>query len=163
MKLQIRSNVFESNSSSMHSFTYCNTNMTNNNLVVDQYDNCVHTDLGEFGWEVRTYYDTAAKLAYILVAAASLTENSMWYYSKNEFEKTLQSFKETDEYQRIEEAVKLRMNCDGIVINDRSEGYIDHQSLEYSSFDEWLSDTGADSVDEFIFGSIIIHTDNDNH
>ncbi len=159
MKRQIRSSVFETNSSSTHSFTYGGAY---NNLVVDDFDNCVHTSLGEFGWEVHSYFDSEAKLSYILLAAAHFTNHSFWWH-KNTFEEELTSFKETEEYQRIEEAVKNVMNCDGIVIEDYAEGYIDHQSLEYDSFDEWLDDTYADSVEDFIFGGVVLHTDNDNY
>ena len=56
------------------------------------------------------------------------------------------------------------MNCDGIIIDSESEGYIDHQSIEdYRTFKEWLDSTGAESIEDFIFGNIILHTDNDNY
>lgn len=158
MNRKVRRNVFETNSSSTHSFSY---GKSYNDLIVDDFDNCVHTNLGEFGWEVETYFDSTTKLAYILLAAASITGHSFWYYDN--FEEELESFKNTKEYQEIEEVVKRNMNCDGIVIEDESEGYIDHQSIEYHSFNEWLEDTGADSIEDFIFGSIVLHTDNDNY
>ena len=158
MNRKVRRSVFETNSSSTHSFTYGGAY---NNLEVDEFDNCVHTYLSKFGWEVHDYFDSKAKLDYILLAAANFTDHSFWYYDS--FEEELASFKETEEFQRIEEAVKSVMNCDGIVIEDRAEGYIDHQSLEYSSFYEWLDDTYADSVEDFIFGGVVLHTDNDNH
>ena len=160
MKRQIRRSVFETNSSSTHSFTYGNTH---NNLVVNDEDNCVHTDLGEFGWEIETYYDSASKLAYILLAAASFTSHSFWYFGDTSFDEMLESFKKTEEYKRIEDAVKSYMNCNGIVIDENSEGYIGHQSLEYDTLDNWLDDTGARSVEDFIFGNVILHTDNDNY
>lgn len=159
MNRKVRRSVFETNSSSTHSFTYGGAY---NNLVVDDFDNCVHTSLDEFGWEIRTYYDSAKKLDYILLAAANFTDHDFWYNSEN-LEEEIASFRETEEFQRIEEAVKNVMNCDGIYIEDYANGYIDHQSLGYSSFDEWLDDTGADSVEDFIFGNVILHTDNDNH
>lgn len=160
MNRKIRRSVFETNSSSTHSFTYGNTN---NNLVANDEDGCVHTDLGEFGWEVETYYDSATKLAYILLAAANFTGHSFWYFGDKGFDNMLESFKETEEYKRIEDAVRSHMECAGIVIDDKSEGYIDHQSLEQGSFDSWLYDTGASSVEDFIFGNVVLHTDNDNY
>lgn len=159
MNRKVRRSVFETNSSSTHSFTYGGAY---NNLVVDDFDNCVHTYLNEFGWEVCSYFDSKAKLDYILLAAANFTDHDFWCCSREELEKEIASFKKTEEYKRIEEAVKNVMHCDGIVIEDGAEGYIDHQSLEYSSFDEWLDDTYADSVEDFIFGGIVLHTDNDN-
>ena len=158
MNRKIRRSVFETNSSSTHSFTYGGAY---NNLVVDDFDNCVHTSLDEFGWEVRTYYDSAKKLDYILLAAANFTDHDFWCNREN-LKEEIASFRETEEFQRIEEAVKDVMNCDGIVIEDYADGYIDHQSLEYDSFDEWLDDTYADSIEDFIFGGVVLHTDNDN-
>jgi hypothetical protein len=158
VKRQIRRNVFETNSSSTHSFSHGGAF---NNIIVED-DGFVHTNLGEFGWEIRNYYDSEAKLAYILLVAASFTDHSFWYF-ENGFNEELKSFKCTDLYKDIEDVVKDHMNCDGIEINKNSEGYIDHQSLEYDSFNEWLYDTGASSIEDFIFGDIVLHTDNDNH
>lgn len=159
MKRQVRNSVFETNSSSTHSFTY---GKTYNDLVVEE-DGYVHTDLGEFGWEIEDYYESSSKLAYILLAATSFTGHTFWWASNDDFSERLESFKKTQEYMEIEDAVKTRMSCEGIIIDENSEGYIDHQSLEYDSFDSWLADTGASSIEDFIFGDIVLHTDNDNH
>ena len=161
MRRQTRRNVFETNSSSCHSFTIEN-GRTVNNLVVED-DGYVHTELGEFGWEIEDYYDSATKLAYILLVAAHFVKCNFWSFYSKDFDKTLISFKETDLYKEIEEVVKLEMNCKGIIIDKDSEGYIDHQSLEQDSFEEWMKEAKASSIREFIFGNIILHTDNDNH
>lgn len=160
MKRQIRRGVFETNSSSCHSFSYSGVGY--NNLIVDETDNCVHTSLDEFGWEVRTYYNSATKLDYILLVAAHFTGHDFWCNREN-FEEEMTSFRETEEFMRIEETVKNVMHCNGIIIEEYADGYIDHQSLEYHSFSEWLDDTCADSVEDFIFGGVVLHTDNDNH
>jgi hypothetical protein len=157
---QIRRNVFETNSSSTHSFSHCGG--TYNDLSVD-YDGYVHTQLGEFGWEIEDYFDSASKLAYILLVAAYFSDHSFWYFDQS-WEDEWESFKETDEFKDIEDTVKSRMNCEGIIIDEKCEGYIDHQSLEdYHSLADWLSWTGADSIEDFIFGGVVLHTDNDNH
>ena len=157
MKKIIRKNVFESNSSSTHSFTY---GSTFNDLTVED-DNFVHTTLGEFGWEIADYYDSSTKLAYILLVAAEFTNHNFWYTHNIQAE--FESFKDTDLFKDIELAVKQYVDCDGIIIDDDSEGYIDHQSLGYNTFADWLESTGASSIEVFIFGDIVLHTDNDNH
>lgn len=157
MKKIIRQRVFESNSSSTHSFTY---GSTFNDLIVAD-DNFVHTKLGEFGWEIEDYYDSSTKLAYILLVATDFTNHSFWY--TDDIQTEFESFKETDLFKEIEAVVKECMDCDGIVFDDDSEGYIDHQSLGYNTFEDWLENTGASSIEDFIFGDIVLHTDNDNH
>ena len=156
---QIRRNVFETNSSSTHSFSLCTG--TYNDLSVD-YDGYVHTKLGEFGWEIEDYFDSTSKLAYILLVAAYFSGHSFWYFD-NSWEDEWESFKETSEFKDIEDVVKSHMSCEGIIIDEKSEGYIDHQSLEYNSFEDWLSWTEADSIEDFIFGDVVLHTDNDNY
>ena len=158
MKRIIRNAVFESNSSSTHSFTY---GSTYNDLIVDEYDNCVHTNIGEFGWEVVDYCNSKAKLDYIILVAAHFCNSDFWYC--DDVNEEIKYLKESEHYKKIEEVVKDVMNCDGIVIEDNANGYIDHQSLGYNSFEDWLEDTCANSVEEFIFGNIELHTDNDNH
>lgn len=159
MKRQIRKGVFETNSSSTHSFTVGNTF---NNLLVNDYDNCVHTELGEFGWEIEDYFDSASKLAYILLVAGYFNDFYFDCYS-NSLNENIEKLYNTEEFRRIEDAVKNHIDCEGIVINDDSHGYIDHQSIEYESFGDWLYDTGASDIEDFIFGNIVLHTDNDNH
>ena len=160
MNRKIRYGVFETNSSSCHSFSY---GKTFNNIYVSDVDNCVHTELGEFGWEIDVHRESATKLAYILLAAASFTGHSFWYFGDKDFNEMVESFKETEEYKRIEDAVKVYTNCAGIVIENGIEGYIDHQSLGHNSFDDWLNSTGAKNIEDFIFGNIVLRTDNDNY
>ena len=159
MKVQIRNGCFETNSSSTHSFSIGNTV---DDLRVSK-DGYVHTNLGEFGWEIVNYPLASSKLDYIILVIAYLNDCDFWWSSAN-FNGNYEKLKETEEYQEVENLIKERLNCEGIIIDDDSKGYIDHQSIEcYSSFDEWLNDTGADSIEDFIFGDIILHTDNDNH
>lgn len=49
MKRQVRRNVFETNSSSMHSLSIAKEGVTEY-LHVDEYTNKVITEFGEFGW-----------------------------------------------------------------------------------------------------------------
>lgn len=158
MRRQIRRNIFETNSSSTHSFTYGNTY---NDLVVEE-DGYVHTPLGEYGWQVQNYANAEDKLAYIILVAAAFNGVSFWY-GRDSFDEKMEKLRDCEEYQNIENAVMRHMDCNGIEIEEYAEGYIDHQSIEYSSFDSWLDGTGASDIEDFIFGNIVLHTDNDNH
>lgn len=165
MNRKIRGNVFETNSSSMHSFTINSGTKTINNLEIDEFDGYIHTELDEFGWEICNYYDAAAKLAYILLIAASTTAYriSFWMHH-SEVRENIANFMETDEFKKIEDAVKEEFpECNGIMIEEHSYGYIDHQSLGFHSLDDFLKYVGVDTVHEFIFGDVILRTDNDNH
>lgn len=161
MKKIIRRNTFETNSSSTHSFTISH-NCTINDLYVDKIDDCVHTSLGEFGWEIKDYFSSSAKLDYILLVATNY-EDCYLYSWDEEQAQNLAKFQESSLFKEIEAVVKEYMDCDGIVLEKYSQGYIDHQSLEYDTFEDWLYNTGASSIEDFIFGDIVLHTDNDNY
>lgn len=165
MNRQIRKSVFETNSSSMHSLTVTKTD-TWDTLHVNEFENKVITEFGEFGWEVCDYYDAETKLSYIVTM---LVETNYDCYS-------LEELYETDDFKLINDAVADYCNCDGILINSRLEqecwngkyyeysdhdGYIDHQSV--IGITELLYEYGC-TMTEFIFNrGVVLHTDNDNH
>ena len=154
-----RLNVFETNSSSSHSFAVGGGYNDLESLL--DYDDCVQIELEGFGWERCTYTAASSKLAYLILAALSITSQGSWFSGRDP---EVAAFMEKDLFKEIEEVVKLNVEgCRGIVIDENSEGYIDHQSVEYSTFEDWLADTGADSIKDFIFGDHKIITDNDNH
>ncbi len=171
MKKQIRRNVFETNSSSIHSLTIRSGNTNSSDLHVDT-DNRVEVDFGEFGWEECNYSDQYTKLQYILTMCAC-TEGQKCI--------TPDEFFDTEGFKAISDTVANHCNCDGIKIREDSlrtshwdysnedyldfDGYIDHQSCEdYSSVADFLEQNNISSVEDFIFNDgIIIHTDNDNH
>ena len=168
MKRQIRRNVFESNSSSMHSLSI-SVNDVWDTLEVDEFENKVVTEFGEFGWEICNYRDAATKLSYIVTM---LVETHSDCCSMEELE-------ETEDFQWINSTVAEYCNCDGIVINNNityggeyewngkiwkysdHDGYIDHQSV--MKIKELLDEYGC-TMEEFIFNTgVVLHTDNDNH
>lgn len=176
MKKQIRNGVFETNSSSTHSVSISNEN--SNYCSEDclesyiDWDNKVHVEFGEFGWEIRHYYSPYNKLQYIVTM---LVETEGRYIS------TVDKLFETDGFKIINDAVADYCNCDGIWIDTEMkmdsyewggkietyishDGYIDHQSCEgYNSVQDFLDDYGVD-ITKFIFDeSVCVITDNDNH
>ena len=171
MKRQIRRNVFETNSSSMHSLTIDNKALTNSILHVNE-DNKIPVELGEFGWGIENHYDQATKLSYLVVMA---------------LEKELRDVKaeddlyQTEGFKAINDAIAEYCKCDGIVVENfgfelhsyesegatkyysQHNGYIDHQSCgDYASLQDYLDDQGL-SILEFVFGEdITLHISNDN-
>ena len=142
MKRQIRRNVFETNSSSMHSLTVTpNGNM--DNLIVDEYENKVITEFGEFGWGYDSYCDAATKLSYLMTMIIELNRDCS----------SLEDFYELADFKRVSKVVSSHCHCDG---------YVDHQSV--CSIDSLLSDYGECTIEEFIFDTgVVLTIDNDNH
>ena len=160
---KIRRNVFETNSSSTHSITFSSRkNETEPNHLPIDSDGYIHMSLGEFGWEVASYSDQYNKLAYLLTMCAELNGIDFWCINDSEFENSLEEFYDCDEFQLISSVIAEYAKCEGIKL-DRCEGYIDHQSHEdYCSIPDFLTQNDTDIID-FVYGNIIVNTDNDNH
>lgn len=147
MKKQVRRNVFETNSSSMHSLSISRQGITEHpymplmgNKVI------VYTD--EFSWGYDEYNDPEMKLSYLITML----------YCLNGFD--VRAVYETEEFQKINEIVSKRCGCEGIFISDKFEGYVDHQSLD--DIDEMMKEYGC-TIEEFIFDEgITLIIDNDN-
>lgn len=173
MKRKIRYGMWETNSSSCHSVCISKHKLMNFAMPTpDPSDNFLHVTFGEFGWEVHEYNDPLTKLKYALTMVA-MVENP-----KNEDE-----FYETEGFKAIDEVVKNKLNCNGVVVEDdfaiqrwestrtgkyyeelEIDGYIDHQSCEdYNSLQDFLNDYDV-TLEDFIFNSdVILKTDNDNY
>lgn len=173
----IRSNVFETNSSSTHSVSishnvaslYGSDCLSN---YIEFYDNKVHVRFGEFGWEIESYVLPYDKLQYIVTMLVETEGNNIT---------KVDDLWETEGFKLINDAVADYCNCDGIWIDENMkldsyiwdgkehyyishEGYIDHQSYEdYKSVQDFLDDYGV-NITDFIFNTgVVVHTDNDNH
>ena len=178
----VRSNTFETNSSSVHAV--CVGPDVAGNKVIDHYagyeGKTFEITLCEFGWdgECSTVNE---KIAYLLLyiwhsldfkfrndkEMLKRLDNAFIWYPNNEREyvEALALVESTEEYARIERIVKEKTGCDKMII--RGTGYIDHQSTEtWNTLDEWLDAHGIDTDEKlatFIFGESYIEIDNDNH
>ena len=157
---QIRRNTFETNSSSCHSITFCGQGLEQNYMPIDE-DGYIHAYFSEFGWEVDDYYDQKSKLSYLLTMAAHLNGCYPYHYKREDQEEMIKKFIETNDFKRISDEIADHANCRGIIL-DYSEGYIDHASADYSSLDDFLEWNDTNIID-FVFGGVIVHTDNDNY
>lgn len=166
MRRQVRRNVFETNSSSMHSLSIAKKGVTEY-LHVDEYTNKVITEFGEFGWGYEEYNDPETKLSYLVTM---LVETHSDCYS-------LEELYNTEDFKKINDIVAARCECDGVEINEKitqmvsfdgkkydwnsHEGYIDHQSVE--AIDTLLERYNC-TIEEFIFDKgITLVIDNDNY
>ena len=147
MKRQVRRNVFETNSSSMHSLSIAKRGVTEY-LHVDECTNKVVTEFGEFGWGYDEYNDPETKLSYLVTMIGE---------SRNCY--SIEEVYETNDFKKINDVVSARCECDGIEIKN-VDGYIDHQSID--TIDNLLKEYNC-TIEEFIFDKgITLVIDNDN-
>ena len=158
---QIRRGVFETNSSSCHSITFCGRGELEPNCMPIDKNGYIHAHFSEFGWEVDDYYDQQSKLSYLLTMAAHLNGCYPYCYKRVEQEEMIEKFIETDDFKRISDEIADYADCRGVIL-DYSEGYIDHQSVDNDSLDEFLAWNNTNILD-FVFGGVVVHTDNDNY
>ena len=158
--LQIRRGVFESNSSSCHSITFSRKGLEENEMLIKD-DGYIHTVFGEFGWEIEDYCYQGDKLSYLLTMTAHLNDCYPYCWKREDQKEMIKKFIETDDFKRISDEIASYADCNGIVL-DYSEGYIDHQSIDNDTLDEFLECNNTNIID-FVFGNVIVHTDNDNH
>jgi hypothetical protein len=157
---QIRRNVFETNSSSTHSISIRKDYPLENSWLFVDDDGYIHAEFGEFGWEIESYTGQIDKLSYLLTMTTYFNDCDIWYADAERVE-NIERFMQTDDFKQISDAVAEYTGCKGIVIDD-SSGYIDHQSVYCSTLDEFLN-YNSTSILEFIFGGVVVHTDNDNY
>lgn len=163
MKRIVRKGVFESNSSSCHSLQIVTGNFEEQNLIVDDFENKVIVQFGEFGWGFYKYDDPLTKLSYLLTMLIECNSDC----------KSLESFYELEEFEKLNSMIACHCNCDGIKIDSKisackwderyndHDGYIDHQSM-FSSVNDFLEYYSV-SAEEFIFNpaiELIIADDN---
>lgn len=180
---QIRKNVFETNSSSVHSLSIC----YKDNYDYTQLDNYIEEDYGHngygkylklnfeafgWGWESELDENSAiAKLEYILTAIVCFQGYNINWSSREDKEEAIKEVIESDDFQKFEDDVKYALsNHDihiiGIEISPDEDGYVDHQSLDYYVYDGMYYIFARDGItlEDYIFNkgySLII--DNDNH
>lgn len=155
----IRTAVFETNSSSMHSLAICGKDEISRPGQLRGY-------FGEYGWGYETLDTCDERLSYVLTALAQLSKANEYKLGMQEACQRLETF---EYFQWLNEMVK---DYTGNVIDMDYEngGWIDHQSFE-GNFPDPLADFySTEKTDfqtkmrDFIFNdkyTVII--DNDNH
>ena len=139
---QVRSSVFETNSSSVHAIAFSMGGMEESNLPMTR-DGKVKVRYGKFGREEAEYNDQETKLSYLI---------TLCYYIANGDE-----VEGEYHFREIEDAVMEYIpNCTGIKIVGGEPG-LDHQSYpEYGI--EIINIWDHDAVQNYIFNPNIYLT-----
>lgn len=138
MKRQIRKEVFETNSSSVHSIVVSSVGLEESKLTVNQ-DNEIVVELGEFGCS-GIYSSQDDKLSYLITC--------LYYLS---YSNTITGIYDMYEFKLIRDAVCEYSGAKNIVISPYLDPYIDHQSIPYSSDDLIVNVYYKDSIINFVF------------
>ena len=136
MRVKIRRGVFETNSSSSHSFTISKTGKYKNTLI-QRNVNAITLSTGEFGWDEETFTDCETKASYLATAVETYFPQYRTY---------------------LVDVIKEVTGTEAVIIE--GDGYIDHQSEEVAR--DILND--KEKIKDFIFNpksKLVI--DNDNH
>lgn len=136
--INVRTNIFETNSSSVHAM-----------IITDKKvkpDAVVHFNIGEFGWEKETYYTTDEKATYFYTAACCCHGSTVKQLIKN----LLEPYGVQCEFG---EAIFNEYGLDN--------GYIDHDYEAVDFVDALLAD--ADMLIRYLFSEdSFVVTSNDN-
>lgn len=147
MRLQIRTKVFETNSSSVHSLTFDPSGLELNKMSMDK-DGYILASFGEFGKNTETYSSQADKLSYLLTCL---------YYSCAHFD--AEEVVNTYGFSLIERALQKYTGCNGIRIIGDIEPYIDHQSIPENGDVDLINIWSEGAIIDFIFNKyVMLHT-----
>lgn len=135
--IQIRRNVFETNSSSSHSITITDDMLVDNEIpIVEDWDICegestMLVELNGFcGW--CDHESQMEKLAYLIMQIAYILDLDYangWYGSKEQIEEAREKLYESEEFKELENCVCDHAGCKHLRLRDGTEGYIDHESV----------------------------------
>lgn len=138
---QIRDNVFETNSSSVHAISISKDGLEPSKLYVDKNDK-ITVELGSFGCngELTTQNE---KLSYLMTC--------MYYIYPDIPDKNSRVYP----YEGIKNVICKYANADDIILTNINDAYIDHQSVPYDTGDLIINIYDEDSIINFIFNKYI--------
>ena len=139
MKRNIRNEVYETNSSSVHSIVVMDSGLESSKFELDD-EGYIVVPFGKFGKDVEYFTEQEDKLSYLIT--------KLYYETGWDIEDIVNSY----EFHYLEEAIMSYVDgCLGIKIDTSIEPEIDHQS-NYKDFIDWYD---ADAVIGFVFGKYI--------
>ena len=152
MKKQIRSGVFETNSSSVHSLTINPKGRVPNKIEMD--DGYLIAKFGVFDCSGK-FTTQSEKLSYLVTC--------IWYIAGCPDD--MDDMYSTCAWDKLEDAVRkyipecrgVRMNIDNLIRDyfDESAPYIDHQSIPDSDWDMIIDMYDEDAVIDFIWNDCV--------
>lgn len=156
--VNIRRNIFETNSSSTHSVTFYNDSVVKNNHMNINDEGFITVDMEGF-CSTCCYDQQSEKLCYVMQLCACTNDLSLNEYSASEEMKiTLDKLYSCEEFLDIQSEIinYIGPQCKGIRFSeDSSWGYID-DGYEYKSVSEFLAEWNTDLI-SFIFGPAVLH------
>lgn len=170
---KIRKSVFETNSSSTHSITLCDTEFLLDNSIIPDEDGNIVINGGDFGWEHEIYNDAWTKLNYIGTYIKEwYPEDEVCISGKYLLGKKIEFIlNENNEQDEIVEhlskklkvilttVIKEQTGCNNLIF-DQINGYIDHQSVEDKNYHYLFEE--PEKLRNFIFNKkSILKTDSD--
>ena len=148
MKRTIRSNVFETNSSSIHSLVISIDGLEPSNLKINSETNHIDVTTQYFGKEYNLYNKQEDKLSYLITYIVTQLQDQ---YDDWEILGTL---KDNYHFITIEEIIKDYCKCDGINVIIGEESGFDHQT-DPSNADCVVDLYDDDQIKNFIFNKYI--------
>lgn len=162
-----RHGLFETNSSSCHSFTAAKDKTVKTQCpTLYHKDGKIHIELGEFerGDPYGPQTDPRMKLQYLLTIIGCITPlynedgedvsmgNLYWEYNGDRQEEKLKQMAEglmaCDEFKEVEAAaMKVWPKCKGIVIGSKKAGTVDHESVPW----DWKAEDDEHRKDPWEF------------
>lgn len=164
MKRVARQNVWETNSSSMHTVTV----RGKKNMIRYRFPTVIELWLGEYGWNGDPCYEFQTKLEYAMSMILHTEYPGFNQYDEN-FVVDQNILEGLDGYNKLIEAIRKHGECDAIIINRYNGdiypyGYIDHQSYEdYNSLQDFLDYWNIDAERLLFDDAVVVWIDNDNH
>ncbi len=148
MKRQVRNNLFETNSSSVHTLVISNDGREPSNFKLNK-EGKIEVDFGEFGKDLCLYTSQYDKLSYLMTC--------LYYLSGYDIDDIYENW----EFENIENAICEYTGAKGIKILGKVEPYIDHQSIPDYDI-EIINAYDKDAVINFVFNkNVSLKTDCD--
>lgn len=158
MKKQIRSGLFETNSSSVHAICI-NLGFSSSKLPTE-----LHFEPGEFGWEYGYHDDTLTKASYLYTSILSCNKCKEFFPI---IEKILNKYgiKAIFEPVEIETTLSiceygLRVSSNSDVVDKTKSCSVDHGHENLDFITEVCSD--ENKLMSYLFGDAVVETSNDN-
>lgn len=163
--ITIRKHTFETNSSSTHSITIYNDELVESELPIEDLDydggwegndwepDCLMVELNGFcGWDDHESQNDRLALLCLLVCYEVMDNESPHCLTQGEWNSYFQEVYESDRWKELEEEIRNYVpNAKYIRVNQYSEGYIDHDSLWYDNYREFLNWWGFGSASSYVF------------
>lgn len=143
---QIRRNVFETNSSSVHTLQISKDGLEPSELKLNK-DGNIEIELGEFGKNYMIYNTQYEKLQYLI----SFIAYGCYYYDLQELYKNY-------DFMTVRNAVCEYTGANDIIVVGEAEAHIDHQSADECVINLW----NPDAIINFVFNKYVaLETDCD--